>query len=106
MSVGMLNLQKQFKQIGSEVLADIQNIFETQAFILGSRGKALEEAMAKLSGVKHGIGVSSGTDALLLSVMASKPKPAGGVITTPSPFSAPAVSTVRGGPEAGGVEGE
>ncbi|MBK6909647.1 MAG: DegT/DnrJ/EryC1/StrS family aminotransferase [bacterium] len=100
MSVGMLNLQKQFKQIGSEVLADIQNIFETQAFILGSRGKALEEAMAKLSGVKHGIGVSSGTDALLLSVMALKPKPGDEVITTPYTFFATASSIVRGGARA------
>ncbi len=97
MSVGMLNLQAQFRTLRDEVMAEITQIFETQSFILGSRGKALEESMAKLSGMKYGIGVSSGTDALLLSVMALKPKPGDEVITTPYTFFATASSIVRGG---------
>lgn len=97
MSVGMLNLQAQFREIREEVLADITQIFETQSFILGSRGKALEEKMAALAGMPYGIGVSSGTDALLLSVMALKPKPGDEVITTPYTFFATASSIVRAG---------
>lgn len=97
MSVGMLNLQAQFRQIREEVLAEITQIFETQSFILGSRGKGLEEKMAALAGVPYGIGVSSGTDALLLAVMALKPKAGDEVITTPYTFFATASSIVRGG---------
>lgn len=97
MSVGMLNLQAQFRTIRDEVMTEVTQIFETQSFILGSRVKGLEESMAKLSGVKHGIGVSSGTDALLLSVMALKPKAGDEVITTPYTFFATASSIVRGG---------
>lgn len=97
MSVGMLNLQAQFRIIREEVMAEITQIFDTQSFILGSRGKGLEESMAALSGMKFGIGVSSGTDALLLSVMALKPKPGDEVITTPYTFFATASSIVRAG---------
>ncbi len=97
MSVGMLNLQEQFKQIRDEVLQEVTDIFDTQSFILGKRVKAFEEAMAKLSGMKHGIGVSSGTDALLLSVMALKPKAGDEIITTPYTFFATVSSIVRAG---------
>ncbi len=97
MSVGMLNLQAQFRELREEVLAEITQIFETQSFILGSRGKGLEEKMAALAGMPYGIGVSSGTDALLLSVMALKPKPGDEVITTPYTFFATASSIVRAG---------
>lgn len=93
----MLNLQAQFRQIRDEVMAEVTQIFETQSFILGSRVKGLEEAMAALSGMKYGIGVSSGTDALLLSVMALKPKPGDEVVTTPYTFFATASSIVRAG---------
>ncbi|MCB9366161.1 MAG: DegT/DnrJ/EryC1/StrS family aminotransferase [Calditrichaeota bacterium] len=97
MSVGMLNLQAQFRQIREEVMAEVTQIFETQSFILGSRVKGLEEKMAALAGMPYGIGVSSGTDALLLSVMALKPEPGDEVITTPYTFFATASSIVRGG---------
>ncbi|MCL4304827.1 DegT/DnrJ/EryC1/StrS family aminotransferase [bacterium] len=97
MSVGMLNLQAQFRQIRDEVMAEVSQIFETQSFILGSRVKGLEEKMAALSGMPFGIGVSSGTDALLLSVMALKPQPGDEVITTPYTFFATASSIVRAG---------
>jgi dTDP-4-amino-4,6-dideoxygalactose transaminase len=97
MSVGMLNLPAQFAQIKDEVLAEVRDIFETQSFILGARVKKIEEQMASLAGAKFAIGVSSGTDALLLSVMALKPKPGDEVITTPYTFFATASSIVRAG---------
>ena len=97
MKVPMLDLISQYQSLRSEIMAEINEIFETQYFILGPRVKKLEQAMADLAGVPYGIGVSCGTDALLLAVMALDVKPGDEVITTPYSFFATVSSIVRAG---------
>jgi dTDP-4-amino-4,6-dideoxygalactose transaminase len=97
MSISMLDLPKQFRQIREEVMAEITRIFETQYFILGPNVKKIEEQMAGLSGMKCGIGASSGTDALILTLLALNIKPGDEVITTPYTFVATAEAIVRTG---------
>jgi dTDP-4-amino-4,6-dideoxygalactose transaminase len=93
----MLDLPAQFRTIREEVMAEITRIFETQYFILGPNVKKIEEQMASLSGMKAGIGASSGTDALLLCLLATNIKPGDEVITTPYTFVATTEAIVRTG---------
>jgi dTDP-4-amino-4,6-dideoxygalactose transaminase len=97
MNVPMLDLPAQFRKIQSELMPEINRIFETQYFILGPNVKKIEEQMAQLAGMKCGIGASSGTDALLLSLMAINIKPGDEVITTPYTFVATTEAIVRTG---------
>jgi dTDP-4-amino-4,6-dideoxygalactose transaminase len=97
MNVPMLDLPAQFRKIQGEVMAEITRIFETQYFVLGPNVKKIEEQMAGLSGMKCGIGASSGTDALLLSLMATNIKRGDEVITTPYTFIATTEAIVRTG---------
>jgi dTDP-4-amino-4,6-dideoxygalactose transaminase len=97
MKVPMLNLPAQFKTIRDDVFSELTEVFETQYFVLGPRVKKLEEQMAVLAGMPHGIGVSSGTDALILSLLAIGVKPGDEVVTTPYSFFATASAIVRAG---------
>ncbi len=97
MNVPMLNLPAQFQTIRDEVMAAVTEVFETQYFILGPRVKRLEEQMASLAGMPFGIGVSSGTDSLILSLLAAGIKSGDEVITTPYSFFATASAIVRVG---------
>ncbi|HEY3295949.1 MAG TPA: DegT/DnrJ/EryC1/StrS family aminotransferase [bacterium] len=97
MNVPMLDLPAQFRKIQGEVMPEITRIFETQYFILGPNVKKIEEQMAGLAGMKCGIGASSGTDALLLSLMAINIRPGDEVITTPYTFVATTEAIVRTG---------
>ena len=97
MSVPMLDLKTQFQQIKDEVMSEVNEVFTTQYFILGPRVKKLEEQMAALAGMPFGIGVSSGTDALLLAVMSLGVRPGDEVVTTPYSFFATVSSIVRAG---------
>jgi dTDP-4-amino-4,6-dideoxygalactose transaminase len=97
MKVPMLNLPAQFKNIRDEVLSELHQVFETQYFVLGPRVKRLEEQMAALANMPHGIGVSSGTDALILSLLAVGVGPGDEVVTTPYSFFATASAIVRVG---------
>ncbi len=97
MNVPMLDLTAQYRKIQGEVMAEITRIFETQYFILGPNVKKIEEQMAALAGMKCGIGASSGTDALLLALMAINIKPGDEVITTPYTFVATTEAIVRTG---------
>jgi dTDP-4-amino-4,6-dideoxygalactose transaminase len=63
-----MDLAAQYAAIGSEVRAAVERVLSSQQFILGSEGAALEQEVAKLCGVGHGIGVGSGTDALVLAL--------------------------------------
>jgi dTDP-4-amino-4,6-dideoxygalactose transaminase len=97
MSVPMIDLRAQFQQIKDEVMAEVNEVFATQYFVLGPRVKKLEEQMAALAKLPFGIGVSSGTDALLLAVMSLDIKPGDEIITTPYTFFATVSSIVRAG---------
>lgn len=70
MNVPLLDLVAQFAAIREEVLPALMRVAERQHFILGEEVAALEQAIAKLSGTRHGIGCASGTDALLLPLRA------------------------------------
>lgn len=88
MRVPFLDLKRQYRSIKQEIDGAIQAVLESQQFILGQEVEEFERRMAEYCGVKHAIGVASGTDALLLSLKANGIS--GGVITTPFTFFATA----------------
>lgn len=95
MKVPFLDFKAQFLTIKEEVRLKIDSILESQRFALGPEVEALEKEIASLSEVKRAIGVSSGTDALLVSLMALKIGPDDEIITTPFTFFATAGAIAR-----------
>ena len=93
--VPLLNLKAQYATIRDEVRAAIDRVLEAQIFILGPEVEALEREIAAYCQCAHGVGVSSGTDALLVSLMAIGIKPGDEVITTPFTFFATAGAIAR-----------
>lgn len=88
MRVPLLDLKAQHASIRDEVYAAIEEVVEAQWFILGPEVAALEEEIARLSEAAHGVGCSSGTDALLMALMAFDVGPGDEVVTTPYTFFA------------------
>ena len=95
--VPLLDLQAQYAAIRQEARAAIDRVVESQRFILGPEVEALEKEVAAYSQCTHGVGVSSGTDALLAALMAIDLKPGDEVITSPYTFFATAGSIARMG---------
>ena len=87
-SVPALDLKAQYASIRDEVELVVRDVFESQYFILGPEVTALESEIAAYCGNTHGIGCASGSDALLLPLMAMGVGPGDEVITTPYTFFA------------------
>src|ERR1700730_17581528 len=96
-NVPLLDLKAQFAQIRAEVMPIIEHVCGTQQFILGENVRAFEEEIARYCGVPFGVGVSSGTDALLLAVMALEIGAGDEVVTSPYTFFATAGTIARTG---------
>jgi dTDP-4-amino-4,6-dideoxygalactose transaminase len=94
-TVPLLDLKAQYQTIRAEVQEAIEQVIESQNFILGPEVKALEQEIAAYSQCAYGIGVSSGTDALLAALMAIGLNPGDEVITTSYSFFSTASSIMR-----------
>ncbi|MGD9271659.1 MAG: DegT/DnrJ/EryC1/StrS family aminotransferase, partial [Syntrophobacterales bacterium] len=97
MKVPLLDLKAQYQSIRDEIKEAVDEVLESQYFILGPKVEALEEAVAPYCGCQCAVGVSSGTDGLLIALMAAGIGSGQGVITTPFTFFATGGSIVRAG---------
>jgi dTDP-4-amino-4,6-dideoxygalactose transaminase len=95
--VPLLDLKAQYATIRAEVLPIIENVCASQQFILGEHVRALESEVAQYCAASAGVGVSSGTDALLLALMAFGIGAGDEVITSPFTFFATAGTIARTG---------
>jgi dTDP-4-amino-4,6-dideoxygalactose transaminase len=95
MAVPLLDLRAQYETLREETLAAVGRVFESQGFVLGADVRALEGEVAAYAGARHAVGCASGSDALLLALMALDVRAGDEVVTTPYSFFATAGSIAR-----------
>ncbi|MCA9802861.1 MAG: aminotransferase class I/II-fold pyridoxal phosphate-dependent enzyme, partial [Cyanobacteria bacterium HKST-UBA02] len=86
--VPILNLRAQYESIGADLEKSVLDVLRSGNYVLGENVTRLEKEVAELSGTTHGVGIASGTDALLLSLWAIDIAAGDEVITTPFTFAA------------------
>ncbi|HEV2881591.1 MAG TPA: DegT/DnrJ/EryC1/StrS family aminotransferase [Pyrinomonadaceae bacterium] len=97
MQVPLLDLKQQHASLREELHAAVGRILDSQQFVLGEEVRLLEEELALYSTTRHAVGCASGSDALLLALMALDIKAGDEVITTPFSFFATASAIARTG---------
>jgi dTDP-4-amino-4,6-dideoxygalactose transaminase len=93
--VPLLDLRAQYRPIRAEIMAALESVCDEQAFILGARVADLEKEIQSYVGAGHAVGVASGTDAILLALMACGVGSGDEVVTVPYTFFATAGSISR-----------
>jgi dTDP-4-amino-4,6-dideoxygalactose transaminase len=93
--VPLLDLDAQYRPLRDEILRAITRVCDSQRFIMGPEIEGLEAELSRLLDVRHAIAVSSGTDALLLALMALEIHAGDEVVTSPYSFFATAGAIVR-----------
>lgn len=93
----MLDFPRQYAAIRQEVLTSIEQVCDSQQFVLGPAVQSFERAAALACRAPHAIGCASGTDALWLALAAAKIGPGDAVVTTPFTFFATVSSILRAG---------
>lgn len=89
-SIPMLDPRPQYKELEAEIQEAVNRVLDSGQFIMGPEVAAFEEEVARYLGVKHAVGVNSGTDALFIGLRALGIGPGDEVITTPFTFFATA----------------
>jgi dTDP-4-amino-4,6-dideoxygalactose transaminase len=97
MRIPFLDLGRQHRALKAELLGAVERVLDSSRFVLGGEGTALEAELAALAGVRHGIGVGSGTDALRLALTAVGVRPGDDVITPAFSFVASASTILMAG---------
>ncbi len=91
----ILDLTRYDAELKRDIARAVEEVFATGRFVLGPANEAFEKALAEKLGVRHVIGVSSGTDALLVTLMALNVGPGDEVVTSPFSFFASAGEVAR-----------
>lgn len=92
MNIPILDLRPEIEELGPEIMTSIETVVRSGQFILGPEVKTFEEEVARYLGVRHAIGLNSGTDALIIALRSMDIGPGDEVVTTPFSFFATAES--------------